>query len=93
MQRGLDILKDYCYKWRLVVNTNKTKIMVFRKRGTIRRNLKFMYDGKEIEIMKITYLGVVFTIGGSFNETHEALHVSDRLLKQYLNLRLIFISL
>ena len=54
--------------------TNKTKIMIFRKWGTLRRNLNFEYNGEIIEIVKkFTYLGVVFTIGGSFSETHEAL--------------------
>ena len=48
--------------------------MIFRKGGMIRRDLKFMYDGKDIEIVKkFTYLGVVFTTGGSFHATHEAL--------------------
>ena len=25
LQKGLDILKGYCDKWKLIVNTNKTK--------------------------------------------------------------------
>jgi len=29
LQTGLNILKDYCLKWRLTVNINKTKIMIF----------------------------------------------------------------
>ena len=33
LQRGLNILSDYCDKWKLVVNTDKTKIMVFRNGG------------------------------------------------------------
>ena len=36
--------------------------MIFKKGGTVRRNLKFMYQGKELEIVKkFTYLGIVFT--------------------------------
>ena len=31
LQKGLDILKDYCTRWKLTVNTQKSKIMVFRK--------------------------------------------------------------
>ena len=87
LQRVLDILKDYCYKSGLVINTNKTKIMIFRKGGTIRRGLKFMYDGKEIEIVKkFTYLGVVFTTGGSsFHATHEVL--SGQALKAIFKLK------
>ena len=60
LQTGLDILKDYCDKWKLTVNTNKTKIMIFRKGGTLRRILNFEYNGENIEIVKkFTYLGVL----------------------------------
>ena len=31
LRKGLDIFKDYCDKWKLIINTSKTKIMVFRK--------------------------------------------------------------
>ena len=31
LRKGLDILKGYCEKWKLIVNLNKTKIMIFRK--------------------------------------------------------------
>ena len=74
LQMGLDILKDYCDRWKLTVNVNKTKVMIFRKGGTNRRNVKFDYNGVNIDIVnKFTYLGVVFTTGGSFSETHDAL--------------------
>lgn len=74
LQDGLDILADYCRKWKLTVNTDKTKIMVFRKGGNLSRNLSFSYEGNDIEIVqKFTYLGITLTTGGSFNETHKAL--------------------
>ena len=92
MQRGLDILKDYCDKWRLIVNTNKAKVMIFRKGGTLRRNLNFKYDNKDIEIVKFfTYLGVIFTTGGPFYETHEAL--SGQALKAIVKLKACVFSL
>ena len=76
LQKGLHILKDYCDKWKLIINTSKTKIMVFRKGG----------KGENIEIVKnFTYLGVVFTTGGSFMETHETL--SDQALKAIFKLK------
>ena len=31
LQRALTILEEYCNRWKLTVNTGKTKIMVFRK--------------------------------------------------------------
>ena len=33
LQRSLDNLHEYCIKWNLNVNIEKTKIVVFRKRG------------------------------------------------------------
>ena len=42
--------------------------------GANRRNVKFDYNGVNIDIVnKITYLDVVFTTGGSFSEAHDAL--------------------
>ena len=31
LQEGLQILKDYFDKWKLIINTSQTKITVFRK--------------------------------------------------------------
>ena len=68
LQKGLDILKDYCTRWKLTVNTQKSKIMVFRKGGQLPRNLKFYYNNVELSIVdSFSYLGVVFTPGGSFS--------------------------
>ena len=35
LQRGLILLHKYCQRWKLAVNTNMTKIMVFRKGGIL----------------------------------------------------------
>ena len=32
LQRALDIINTYCYKWKLKININKTKIMIFNAR-------------------------------------------------------------
>lgn len=86
LNKGLSILKNYCEKWKLVVSVQKTKIMIFQKGGRINRNVKFMYGDTEIEIVrKFTYLGIVFTTGGSFCETFEAL--SGQALKAIYKLK------
>jgi len=36
LQKGLDLLKEYCDQWKLTVNTQKTKVMVFKKGGRLR---------------------------------------------------------
>ena len=79
LQQCLDLLEQYCDKWKLTVNINKTKIMVFRKGGLLRRNMCFKYKTENIEIVSnFTYIDVVFT-GGSFSGTHNCL--SDQALK------------
>jgi hypothetical protein len=74
LQQGLNFLQDYCDKWKLTVNTVKTKIMVFKKGGRTRRGLRFTYNNVEIEIVsEFSYLGIIFSSGGSFSKTHDAL--------------------
>ena len=74
LQKSLDILEAYCSRWKLTVNTNKTKIVVFRRGGRLPTNLEFKYNGNLIEIVnKFSYLGIVFTSGGSSFETQKTL--------------------
>ena len=69
LQHGLNLLLEYCNKWKLKVNVNKTKVMVFRKGGILPRNLAFFYNEQQVEIVnKLRYLGITFTVGGSFSE-------------------------
>ena len=75
LQHGLNLLEKYCDKWKLQVNINKTKVMIFRKGGGVRKNVSFTYKKEKLEIVNnFKYLGMVFTVGGSFNTTYEALH-------------------
>ena len=89
LQDGLNQLETYCKRWKLQVNTSKTKIMVFRKGGMLPRNLSFSFDNTVLEIVnKFTYLGIVFTTGGSFTETQNTLAGQARkalfLLEKYV---------
>ena len=74
LQQSLDVLLNYCNRWKLTVNVSKTKVMVFRKGGMLPRNMAFFYNGERLEIVKeFKYLGMVFTIGGSFSEAQNTL--------------------
>ena len=74
LQNGLDILKDYCNRWKLIVNVEKTKVMIFKKGGRLRRGINFRYDGKELEIVnKFCYLGILFSPGLSYTDAHNTL--------------------
>ena len=74
LQKALDILENYCIRWKLTVNVIKTKIVIFRKGGRLPLNIKFTYTGVEIEIVnKYSYLGVLFTSGGLCFKTQKTL--------------------
>ena len=74
LQDGLDLMSDYCKRWKLKINISKTKVMIFRKGGMLPRNLSFYYDDEPLEIVKkFNYLGIVFTTGGSFAEAQMTL--------------------
>ena len=89
LQNALNVLEDYCKKWKLTVNTSKTKIMVFRNGGCLPNDLNFVYNNINIEIVsKFCYLGIVFTSGGSNFEAQKTLagqaHKAVFTLNKYL---------
>ena len=45
LQAILDTLYNYTEKWKLSVNINKTKIVVFRNAGILRDDEKWYYNG------------------------------------------------
>ena len=59
LQRCLDKLLDYCYKWGLSVNSGKTKCMIVNdNRRNISSTSHFYYNTKELELVRsYTYLG------------------------------------
>ena len=59
--------------------------MIFRKGGRISQRLNFYYNNSIIEIVnKFSYLGIVFTSGGSFSEAQSTL--SGQALKAIFKL-------
>ena len=94
LQNRLNILYDYCQRWRLTVNPNKSKILIFRKGGRLPQNLQFYYGDTVLEITnKYTYLGIVFTTGGSFSEAQstlsgqaqKAIFVLNKYISKFVN--------
>ncbi|KAL4237739.1 hypothetical protein ACF0H5_002452 [Mactra antiquata] len=75
LQTRLDLLYEYCTKWGLEVNTDKTKIVVFRNKGPIKRNETWKYGEKSLDIVdNFNYLGVVFNYTGSFVLNSQYIH-------------------
>ena len=65
LQHMLDALHAYCAKWRLFVNTDKTKVIVFnhtsRTHVWLQNKPVFTYNGSVLEIVdEFKYLGVLF---------------------------------
>lgn len=87
LQHALNTFENYCTAWKLTVNIDKTKIMIFG-RGK-HKNLVVHFGSEPIEIVNIfKYLGVIFSRGGSFSKTIK--HNSDQANKaMFLLLRKI----
>lgn len=61
LQNQLTAFGEYCDTWKMKVNVDKTKIMVFGM-GKVNPNVRFLYQNIELEIVKdFNYLGVIFT--------------------------------
>ena len=59
LQNFLDCLYDYCTKWGLFVNVDKTKVVIFRKGGVLSHNDFWFYGDTNLEIVDvINYLGL-----------------------------------
>ena len=62
LQNQLDVLSSACKDLFLHINTDKTKVMVFRKGGFLGKHEKWHLDGNNIEVVnEYTYLGYTFT--------------------------------
>ena len=73
--KGLQIcihnLEEYCRKWHLSINAEKTKIIIFKELGKILRSYAFVHKNKKTEIVQsLCYLGVKFLLlRGKANKT------------------------
>jgi len=62
VQSLLNALSVFCEKWGLSINMNKTKAMVYRNGGIIRKNEKFFLNANQIECVSYyKYLGVLMS--------------------------------
>ena len=69
LQLALNVFGQYCAEWKLTVNTDKTKILIFAK-GRLSKYDKYYFNGKCLEIVnEYKYLGIIFSRSGSFART------------------------
>jgi hypothetical protein len=80
LQKQLDSMSEYCNFWKLGVNIEKSKVMVF-SRGQLPRVMIFLYNGKQLEIVKdFNYLGVVLTRTGNFKKMSSAYNIAKSFM-------------
>lgn len=66
LQHALNVFHEYCKDWKLTVNVDKTKVLVFSK-GRPNKNYKFMYGDIAVDIVnEYKYLGIFMSRSGSF---------------------------
>lgn len=73
LQHLLNKLHHYCAQWGIMVNTNKTVVMLC-KNGNRNENFNVFYNNERLNIVKtFTYLGVTLSSNGKFYQTQKAL--------------------
>ena len=82
LQKCIDILSKYCFDWKLCVNMDKTKVMIFSQNNLSESLYGFYYNHNIIEIVnQYKYLGLVFRSDGKLKFSAEQL--SERARKAY----------
>ncbi|XP_039298009.1 uncharacterized protein LOC120354675 [Nilaparvata lugens] len=62
LKKMITALEEYCRRWNLLVNLDKSKIVIFRNGGKQGRHEKWWYKGKPIEVVNsYKYLGINLT--------------------------------
>ena len=77
-QHCLDSFMLYCQQWKLNVNVDKTKIMIF---GAKRRNkFQFNLNNRKVDIVTdYKYLGIIFSTSGTFVKAKK--HLAEQARK------------
>ena len=69
LQKLLTVLESWCKKWRVLVNTSKTKAMLFRKRRSRPNDPVLSLYGQKLEdVYDYKYLGI--TLNCHLDQTH-----------------------
>ena len=70
LQSALNALQEYCLKWALSVNQDKTKVLVF---GNRQFSFTWTYNGLVLQVLSYCYLGIIFFQNGLFTKAVETL--------------------
>ena len=85
LQQQLNVLRDTAKRLHLVVNFEKSQVVIFRNGGYIAAREKWFYDGMKLKIVNhYKYLGITFSTGLTFS--YALKDMSDRARKGVLGI-------
>ena len=95
LQNEIDKLLQYCSRWKLKLNTDKSQVVVFRRGNQPVKESWYFGDTKLIVTNKIPYLGLLLTSNGLFHQTqltlaaqaNKAVFLLYRRLQGFINLK------
>jgi hypothetical protein len=74
LPNSLDCLSNYCSKWDLTVNLDKTNIMIFSNKKVSAAQYGFYYNHFVVtQPYEYRYLGIIFTYNGILRQAAEQL--------------------
>jgi hypothetical protein len=74
LQQKIYIIANWCAKWRIEINLDKTKIIIFRNGVKLKSIEKWVMNDKPIEVVSFyKYLGVIFSVKGLWTATQKNL--------------------
>ena len=56
LQNQLNVVNDYCSDWKLTLNAEKTKIVIFNKTSATLKKHQIHYDGELIKLLNISII-------------------------------------
>ena len=96
LQTEMHKLFLYCEKWKLKLNTTKSKVVIFKRRAPNVAH-RWVFGGAEISTTDaISYLGVMFSSSGSFTQAqcklaeqaHKAVFLLYRRINRFRNMKI-----
>jgi hypothetical protein len=79
LQKQLGILSNYCTEWQLSVNTQKTKIVVFKNGGRLSRHERWSFNGENIDTVNgFDFVGFYFSSTLSLYKMSESMAVKAK---------------
>ena len=93
LQMQLNVVYQWCRRWRMFVNEDATQIVHFRPAGSAVTDFRFIYGSHKLEIVnKYKYLGVFFDEHLSFSSNADALAASAGRALGLLRYKLKFLK-